>query len=86
MRNCNLAAQYFVAIHMLAIHGFVPTLVGLHHGAVQADPSENTLGARIGQNLRIESNVGGSGGIAPNRSGCYRSICAKLEFVAEEAL
>jgi len=30
-----------MTVYMLAIHGFVSTFVGLHHGAVQAHPSEN---------------------------------------------
>ena len=38
-----------MTIYILAIHGFVSTFVGLHHGAVQAHPSENAFGTRIRQ-------------------------------------
>ena len=41
--NCNLAAQYFVAIHIVAIHGSFSALAGLHYGAIECDSGENAL-------------------------------------------
>jgi hypothetical protein len=42
-----------MAVYIVAIHGFVATLVGLHHGSVQAHSNENALAARIRQNFRV---------------------------------
>jgi hypothetical protein len=42
--NSNFAAKNFMAVHIVAIHGFVSALIGLHHGAVQAHANEHALG------------------------------------------
>ena len=57
-----------MAVYIVPIHGFVSTFVGLHHGAAQANPSENAFGARIRQNLRIQFKVGARGGGPADRS------------------
>src|SRR5208283_3732165 len=85
-RNSNFAVQNFMAVYIVAVHGFVSTFVGLHDSAVQADPSENAFGARIRQNLRIQFKVGTRGGVPAHWSGCYRGVGSELEFVAEQAL
>ena len=74
-----------MTIYILAIHGFVSTFVGLHHGAVQAHPGENAFGTRIRQNLRSQFKVGASRGVPAHRSGCHRGVGSELEFVAEQA-
>ena len=42
-RYSNLASQYFMAIDVLAIHGFVSTLVGLHYRTIQAHSGKNAF-------------------------------------------
>ena len=65
-RNSNFAVKNFMAVYIVAIHGFVSTFVGLHDGAVQTRPSENAFGTRIRQNLRTQLKVGtGSGTSGP---------------------
>src|SRR5208283_1758544 len=75
-----------MAVYMLAIHGFVPAFVGLYHGAVQAYPSENTFGARIGENLCFHFSVRVCSGMPAHWPGRYRGVGSDLEFVAEQAL
>ncbi len=85
-RNCNFAVQNFMAVHIVAVHGFVSAILGLHDSAIQAHPSENTFDSRIRENLRIQFKVGASGGVPAHRPGCYRGIGSELEFVAQQAL
>ncbi len=73
-RNSNFAAKDFMTVYIVAIHGFVSAFVGLHHGAIQAHPSENAFGTRIRQNLRIQFKVGASRGVPAHRLGCYRGV------------
>jgi hypothetical protein len=85
-RHSHFAVKNFVAVYVVAIHGFVSTLVGLHYGTIQAHSSEHAFGTRIRQNLGIHFQVGASGRITAYRPGGYRGIRAKFEFVAEQAL
>ena len=54
LRNRNFAVQDFPAGDTGAVHGFVSALVGLHDGAIHADPGKSPFAARIAQDLRIE--------------------------------
>ena len=75
-----------MAIHIIAIHRLVATLVSLHHSPVQAYSGKNALGTRIRQNLRVHFNVGAGSSAPAYGAGCYGSIRSELEFVAEQAL
>jgi hypothetical protein len=69
-RNGNFAGENVMTVDFVAVHGFVSALVGLNHGAIESHTSENTLCARIGQNLRGEFNVGASFRGPADGSGC----------------
>ena len=62
-RYRNFAVKNFMAVYLIAVHGFVSTFVGLHYGAVQAHSRKNALGPRVRQNLRVQFKVSPSSGI-----------------------
>jgi hypothetical protein len=41
----NFSAQDFLVGNIGAVHGFVPAVVSLHHGAIQADPGKDAFAA-----------------------------------------
>ena len=43
--NSNFAAQNFMPVHVVAIHGLVSAFVGLDDSAIQAYPCEDTFRA-----------------------------------------
>src|SRR5580700_193021 len=73
-RNSNFAIKNFMAVHTVAVHGFVATFVGLHHGSVEAHSNESAFGARIRQNLCVQLKVGASRGVPAHGPGCHRSV------------
>src|SRR5580658_295979 len=86
VRNRYFAAQDFVAIHIVAIHGAVAALIGLNHSAIQADTGENAVRARVRQYLGIQLDVGGSGGVATDGTSRDSGIAAEFEFVAQKTM
>ena len=86
LRNCNFAVQDLPAGDAGAVHCLVSALVGLHDGAIQADPGKSSFAARITQDLGVEFHICTGGRIPTHRPGCHGCVRAHLEFVTQQAL
>src|SRR5437764_8045646 len=69
-----------------AVERFVEVVVGVDDRAFEFESGEETFAARVGENPRVEPDVGGGAGRAPHGAGGGARLAADFKFVSEQTL
>src|SRR5262245_32010819 len=81
-----LAGQHIRGVRLKAISRFHIAVVQRYDGAFEFKTCEQSLAARIREDLGVQYQIRRSSGLASDRARRHRSVPAYLEFVLEQAL
>ena len=82
----DLATKNTACGDFMTVDSLCGVVIAANASTVQRDSGKQASGARVGKDLGLKLPVGVGGGMTAYGAGGCRSVCAKLEFAADQPL